>query len=159
MLGTVHAVVPDGIARSQTLSCNSEAVRRPLNGAIFLNINFDRCIWSGWGSGTHTCIRSERGGSAPGYPSLVPSLFIARGKGVWWNAYSILVLCGKISTWPIRLQNDACVTGLIWKMLWCILKGLREWQSAILLSAGDRWSYPLFWSRLSVLEGWARQKI
>ena len=49
--------------------------------------------------------------SGPGYryldSSLVPSIFIAHGKRVWWNAYSILVPCGKISPRPIRLQNSA----------------------------------------------------
>ena len=39
--------------------------------------------------------------------SLMPSLFIAHGKRVWWNAYSILVPHGKISLRPIRLQNGA----------------------------------------------------
>ena len=39
-----------------------------------------------------------------------PRLFIARGKRVLWNVYSVLVPGGKILMRPIRLQNGAYIT-------------------------------------------------
>ena len=93
------------------------------------------------------------GGGGGGEGSLMPSLFIARGKRVWWNAYSILVPCTR--SW--RGQSD-CRTVLTLRALLekdANLKGPREGQS-IGHSASDRRSYPSVWGRLSVLEARVR---
>ena len=82
--------------------------------------------------------------------SLVPSLFIARGKRVWWNAYSILVPRGKISLRPIRLQNSATSSRKDCDTSPCTLHfTCRRWLHVVVgqldcYSASDHRSYPAF---------------